>query len=95
MRIAFIVVAGMLVFLVLWHGVDAQDEASSPCWEVVHGPIGDQTMRASSSTRGLAGGYADSDSLAPETWEAILVNQCTGSTWKRDGYRAAWEPVGR
>ena len=90
MRIAVIVVAGMLVFLALWQGVEAQDEASSPCWTVVHGPIGDQTMRASSRGPTTVGSSA---SVAPETWEAILVNQCTGGTWKRGGYRDAWEPI--
>ena len=83
MRIAFIVVVGMLVFLALWQGVGAQGQASGPCWTVVHGPIGYQRGSFSNSRR------------APETWEAVLVNGCTGETWRRNGYRYAWKPIDR
>ena len=101
MRIAFIVVAGMLVFLVLWQGVEAQDEASSPCWTVVHGPIGFRIMGpnlsllpAGASPRGVVE-VLSAQKRTPETWEALLVNQCTGGTWQRGGFRDAWEPIGR
>ena len=39
MRIGLIVVAGVLAVLVIWQGVHAQEEASSPCWTVIYGAI--------------------------------------------------------
>ena len=101
MRIAFIVVAGMLVFLALWQGVSAQDEASSPCWTVVHGPIGFRIMGpslsrlpASTSPRAVVE-VESAQKLEPEIWEAVLVNGCTGETWNRRSSVSAWEPISR
>ena len=101
MRIAFIVVAGMLVFLALWQGVSAQDEASSPCWTVVHGPIGFRIMGpslsrlpASASPRAVVE-VESAQKLEPEIWEAVLVNGCTGETWNRLSSVTAWEPISR
>ena len=101
MRIAFIVVAGMLVFLALWQGVSAQDEASSPCWTVVHGPIGFRIMGpslsrlpASASPRAVVE-VESAQKLEPEIWEAVLVNRCTGETWNRRSSVSAWEPISR
>ena len=78
MRIVFIALAATFLVLALWRGVDAQEEATGPCWTVEHGPIGFQTVGRISNA---------SESAAPETWEAVLVNKCTGDTWKRRSYR--------
>ena len=108
MRTAIIVgVSGVLLILALWQGVEAQtvtgpgDAATARCWTVEHGPIGFRTMSSSSNfERGYGrnasggGGTSRSTSVAPETWEAVLVNQCSGQTWRRRRYQDAWEPIG-
>ena len=98
MRIAFTLAVAALLVLTLWHGADAQNQAVGSCFAVSHGAIGFQTMRYSSRASSITGGGSGSsrgEEAAPQTWEAVLVNRCTGETWKRDNYRDAWEPVGR
>ncbi len=103
MRIAFIVVAGMLVFLALWQGADAQEvtvqeEAVSPCWDVVHGPIGVVIMGPTLLEVPSHSPMAKMEVLSnqarqPETWEAILINRCTGATWSRSHSGMDWKPL--
>ncbi len=82
MRIEFIVVVGMLLVLALWRGVNAQEAATGRCWDVEHGPIGSTTYGNSANRP------------SPEMWEAVLVNECTGETWRRSDFGDQWVPIG-
>ena len=98
MRIALVVVVGILVFLTLWQGVDAQEAAVSPCWDVVHGQIGVVVMGPSLvefpniSTAGRLE-VLSNRTRESETWEAILINRCTGATWRRSHSSMDWVPL--
>ena len=94
-RIAIAVMVAVLVVLALWRGAEAQTEASAPCWDVEHGPIGWFT-RIQDAASGATLGSRTGDGVGPERWESVLINRCTGETWTRRGIRwDTWEPISR
>ncbi len=103
MRTWTIAVFGSILLLVVWWevgaqetspgGLDAGEEPTEPCWSVVYGSILVETL------------HLDRDSISPRSFlqiqkdsiasEVILLDTCTGETWKRRRYQDWWAPIRR